>query len=112
MNLLAPLAKLINKLLPFEEDAKARAGWAWVKLNPAHPFNRAAIQHDYYADRQHAGTPEVSQAKADLELFRDMAILVNGKALVDEKAAIELAHQACAFWPIARKFGKIRELGT
>lgn len=102
-------ARIFNRLIPFDEDKEARAGWSVVRLDPQHPFHRAAVQHDYYATVRHQGKPEVTQEQADLELFLDMATLVRGKTTAREYAkAIELAHDACAFWPVARKFGKLR----
>lgn len=110
-------ARIINRLLPFDEDKKARAGWSLVKLDRAHPFNRAAVEHDYSAEERHRAyidgrKPEQTQSESDIELFLDMATLVRGRAMSgDAPGAIELIHEACAFWPIARKFGIVRELG-
>lgn len=104
-------ARIFNRLLPFEEDKRAQAGWAAVKLDPSHPFNRCAVEHDYDAELRHEGHGERTQEESDLELLSDMALIVENTAKLDINTALELAHDMCAFWPVARKFGILRSLG-
>lgn len=105
-------ARIFNRLLPFEEDERARAGWSAVKLDDSHPFHRCAIEHDYHATQRHKGKPEQTQAESDLELILDMCLIVQNTAVADIDEALELAHDMCAFWPVARKFGILRSLGS
>lgn len=105
-------ARIFNRLLPFEEDERARAGWAAVKLDESHPFNRCAVEHDYDALQRHEGKAERTQEESDLELLLDMALIVQNVSVADIEEGLELAHDMCAFWPIARKFGILRSLGT
>lgn len=103
-------ARIFNRLLPFEEDARARAGWASLKLDESHPFNRAAVEHDNDATLRHQGKGERTQEESDLELILDMCLIVQNVAEMDLEEALELAHDMCAFWPIARKFGILRSI--
>ena len=94
----------------FGSDSEDRAGVGPFSLPPDHPFNRAALPHDFYfvEARKYLAAGRtldmVTLNEADERLARAMiAICLNAPT---QRERLELLEDFCAYWPWARKVGQ------
>lgn len=104
------LAETVNRFVPYDEGQSA-AGVGKIKLDSSHPFNTAALTHDVESEEARLAESREMYDKADMRLFWQMALIAHNKSQADLQEGLHLAMECCHFWPIARKFNRMRALG-
>lgn len=94
-----PLKWILN-LLPTDESDTA--GWGPFKLDPEHPFQRAARLHDI--SFRNSATSGERLSEVDWQLFWRFAMIA--RAEQDPIKRCRLANDICKYWPLARSFGR------
>jgi hypothetical protein len=81
--------------------------WAFKPLPTEHPFQRAAVLHDYEFDQAHKLKKDYpkSRAEVDWDLFYRLVLLAKSETNPDKQC--DRAMTICRYWPLAREYGNL-----
>jgi hypothetical protein len=88
----------------FDPQPENHFGVGFLKPLPEdHPFQQAAVLHDWAYTAK--GKEGMSRDEADADLFWRMALLAHNQQNPEKRC--ELMLDICRFWPMVKRFGWI-----
>lgn len=101
------LARLVNRLIPLDEEQGAGVGR--IKLDPNHAVNRAAVLHDVECGEAIKAKSKAMYDKADMMFIYRCGLILKAEIDIGNVSkALDLWYDLADYFPAMRIWAKVR----